>query len=46
VLRDQLLAELASIDGSNDAAEWARKRLADKNTLTDVDAHQVERLRF
>jgi hypothetical protein len=42
VLRDQLLAELSSISGPENAAEWAHKRIAAKNTLTDSDARQVE----
>jgi hypothetical protein len=42
VLREELLAELASLSGSEAAAEWAHKRLAAKNTLTDADARQVE----
>jgi len=42
VLREELLAELASLDGPDAAAEWAHKRLAAKNTLTDADARQVE----
>jgi hypothetical protein len=42
VLRDQLLAELEGLGGSDAAAEWAHKRLAAKNTLTDRDARQVE----
>ena len=43
VLRDELLAELARIHGSDVAAEWAHKRIAAKNTLTDSDAHAVEK---
>jgi hypothetical protein len=42
VLREELLAELASLGGPDAAAEWAHKRLAAKNTLTDADARQVE----
>src|SRR5262249_7513008 len=41
VLRDQLLAELASLGGSDEAADWARKRLAAKNTLSEADAALV-----
>jgi len=42
VLREQLLTELAGISGPDEAAEWARKTLPKKNTLTDPDARQVE----
>ena len=42
VLREELLAELTSLDGPDAAADWAHKRLAAKNTLTDADARQVE----
>jgi hypothetical protein len=42
VLRDQLLAELASLGGSEEAAVWAQKRMAAKNTLAGPDASAVE----
>jgi hypothetical protein len=42
VLRDQLLAELASLCGPDAAAEWAHKRFAAKNTLAASDARLVE----
>src|SRR5262249_37662101 len=34
VLRDELLAELTTIGGAEEAAAWAHKRMAAKNTLT------------
>jgi hypothetical protein len=42
VLRDQLMTELANISGADQAADWARKRLAAKNTLSESDAALVE----
>jgi hypothetical protein len=42
VLREELLAELAGLGGSEGAAQWAHKRMAAKNTLTDSDAKLVE----
>ena len=42
VLREELLAELKSISGPDDTAEWARKTLPAKNTLTEADARRVE----
>ena len=42
VLREQLLCELAAIFGPDEAAEWARKTLPAKNTLTGGDARLVE----
>jgi len=42
VLRDELLAETSRLGGPDEAAEWARKHLAAKNTLTDADARLVE----
>jgi hypothetical protein len=42
VLRDQLLAEVAIIAGADDAAAWAHKKLAAKNTLSAPDARLVE----
>jgi hypothetical protein len=41
-LRDQFLSQLASVSGGEEAAQWAHKTLATKNTLTDVDARQIE----
>jgi hypothetical protein len=41
-LRDRLLAELAIVSGAEEAAQWAHKTLATKNTLTDPDARQIE----
>jgi ERF superfamily len=42
VLRNRLLAELASICGPDEAADWAHKRIAAKNTLSEPDASLVE----
>src|SRR5438105_1383151 len=42
VLRDELLAETSRLGGPDEAAEWAHKHLAAKNTLTDADARLVE----
>ena len=41
-LRDQLLDELKVIASSDDAAIWAHRILGAKNSLTEVDARQVE----
>ena len=41
-LRDQLLAEIAGLDHSDDLALWAHRRLPAKNTLTADDARIVE----
>jgi hypothetical protein len=41
-LRDQLLAEIAGLDHSDDLALWAHRRLPAKNTLTAEDARAVE----
>jgi hypothetical protein len=41
-LRDQLLAEIASLNHSDDLALWAHRRLPAKNTLTAEDARAVE----
>jgi len=40
--RDQLLAELESLDSSEAAAAWAHRVLGAKNSLTAVDAQRVE----
>jgi hypothetical protein len=42
VLRDQLIAGLAGISGPDEAAAWAHKSLAAKNTLDEPDARLVE----
>ena len=41
-LRDQLMGELKEIALSDDAAIWAHRILGAKNSLTEVDARQVE----
>ncbi len=41
-LRDRLLAELKAISSPEDAAIWAHRILGAKNSLTEVDARQVE----
>jgi hypothetical protein len=41
-LRDQLMGELKEIASSDDAAVWAHRTLGAKNSLTEVDARQVE----
>jgi len=41
-LRDQLLAELAGLQGDDALALWAHRRLAAKNTLAADDARDVE----
>ncbi len=41
-LRDQLLAEIAGLNHSDDLALWAHRRLPAKNTLTAEDARAVE----
>jgi hypothetical protein len=41
-LRDRLLEELKIISSPEDAAIWARRILGTKNSLTEVDASQVE----
>jgi len=41
-LRDRLLEELKIISSPEDAAVWARRILGTKNSLTEVDASQVE----
>jgi ERF superfamily len=41
-LRDQLLAEINALKDSDHLALWAHRRLASKNTLTNVDAGVVE----
>jgi hypothetical protein len=41
-LRDQLMAELNDLNSTEDAANWAQRVLAAKNTLTTPDAERVE----
>jgi hypothetical protein len=41
-LRDQLTAELKDFNSAEDAANWAQRVLAAKNTLTAADAECVE----
>jgi hypothetical protein len=41
-LRDHLVAQLAAIHSTDDAAAWAHRNLAAKNTLTAADAQAVE----
>jgi hypothetical protein len=42
ILREHLLAQLAAIHSSDEAALWARQNLSAKNTLTADDARIVE----
>lgn len=41
-LRDQLLAEIATLSDGEALALWAQRRMADKNTLTADDASSIE----
>jgi hypothetical protein len=41
-LRDELLREIESLNSNDDAALWARRRGAAKNSLNDTDAAGVE----
>jgi hypothetical protein len=41
-LRDQLIAELNKLTSSDEAALWARRILAEKNKLNNVDAQRLE----
>jgi hypothetical protein len=41
-LREQLTAELKDLNSSEEAANWAHRVLATKNSLTGADAEQVE----
>jgi hypothetical protein len=41
-LRDQLTAELKHLKSADDAADWAQRVLAAKNTLTTPDAERLE----
>src|SRR5262249_21765325 len=41
-LRETLMAQMAAISSPDDAAAWAHRNLAAKNTLTAADARTVE----
>ena len=41
-LRDQMLAELNAIGSEDEAANWAHRRLPDKNKLNATDAKHIE----
>jgi hypothetical protein len=41
-LREQLLADIAELQSSDEAADWVHKNLAAKNTLIAADADAVE----
>jgi hypothetical protein len=41
-LRDQLTAELNDLNSAEDAANWAQRVLATKDTLTTADAERIE----
>jgi hypothetical protein len=41
-LRDRLLNDIGSLSSSDEAALWAHRSLAEKNTLTAADSRQVE----
>jgi hypothetical protein len=41
-LRDELLREIESLNGNDEAALWARRRRGAKNSLNAADAEQVE----
>jgi hypothetical protein len=41
-LRDQLIAELNDLNSAEDAANWAQRVLATKDTLTTADAERIE----
>jgi ERF superfamily len=41
-LRDELLREIESLNGNDEAALWARRRGGAKNSLNAADAEQVE----
>src|SRR6202522_2102971 len=43
-LRQQLLTEISDLGSSDDAALWAHRSMARKNTLTAADAQQVEEI--
>ena len=41
-LGDELIAQIEQLGSADDAAEWARRNIAAKNTLTAADANTVE----
>ncbi len=41
-LREQMLAEIAQLQSTDEAADWVHRRLKTKNTLTDADADLLE----
>jgi hypothetical protein len=43
--RQQLLTEIASLESSDEAMNWARNNLEQKNSLTSEDARVVEEVR-
>jgi hypothetical protein len=43
ILRDRLLAQVATIDSSDAGVTWAYRAIGSKNTLTEADAQVVER---
>jgi hypothetical protein len=42
ILKDRLLAEMASLKAADDSASWARENLPAKNTLTEEDARIID----
>jgi hypothetical protein len=42
VLCEQLLGELKDLRSTEEAATWAHRSLAAKNTLNETDARQIE----
>ena len=42
VLRDELMGEVTKLRDDEEAAQWARRALAAKNSLSDAHAQQVE----
>jgi hypothetical protein len=43
-LRDQMLGELNEVGSADGAAKWARRRLAEKNTLDAADARHIDEI--
>jgi hypothetical protein len=41
-LRDNLVAEIHALGGSDQATAWAQRRMADKNRLSAADAQKIE----
>jgi hypothetical protein len=41
-LRDNLVAEIHALGGSDEATAWAQRRMADKNRLSAADARKIE----